>query len=128
MAGLISLCTIFLLCRYDTAQTISDAIMFPIPGKLSKIFLFVHIRQKLIQWTDYFVRILTVGLSPSKNCSVISFVEIPSKLMKNVFISSQKLFSFSRYLSFYHDFDEKWKNSLIRKRTFISKFMTSQSG
>ena len=32
-----------------------------------------------------------------------------------LFISSQKLFSFSRYLSFCHDFWSFWKNGLIRK-------------
>ena len=38
LAGFISLCTFSLPRRYDTAQTTSDTITFPIPGKLSKIF------------------------------------------------------------------------------------------
>ena len=37
LAGFTSLCTVSLLCRYDTARATSDAITFPIPGKLSKI-------------------------------------------------------------------------------------------
>ena len=40
----------------------------------------------------------------------------------------QKLFSFSRYLSFYLDFLVIYQNGLIRKIRLISKFMTSQSG
>ena len=42
-----------------------------------------------------------------------------------LFISPQKLFSFSRYLSFCLDF---LVNGLIRNIILISKFMTSQPG
>ena len=38
-----------------------------------------------------------VGLSPSKKIRVICFIESPLKIMKIIFISSSKLFSFSRY-------------------------------
>ena len=37
LAGFISICTIPLLCRYDTTQSTSDAITFPIQRKLTKI-------------------------------------------------------------------------------------------
>ena len=37
-------------------------------------------------------------------------------------------FSFSRYLSFCLDFLVMYKNHLIRKERFISKYMTSQLG
>ena len=42
-----------------------------------------------------------------------------------LFISPQKLFSFSRYISFCLDF---LVNGLVRKIILISKFMTSQPG
>ena len=49
--------------------------------------------------------ILKVGLSPSKKIYVICFIESPLKMMKNAFYFILKnLFSFSRYLSFCHDF------------------------
>ena len=44
------------------------------------------------------------------------------------FILCQKLFSFLRYLHFCLDFYVMQKNSLIKKLTVISKFMTSQTG
>ena len=44
------------------------------------------------------------------------------------FISSQKLFPFSRYLSFCIDFLAMYQNSLIRKVRLTLKFMTSQPG
>ena len=44
-----------------------------------------------------------------------------------LFISRQKLFSFSRYLNFCIDFSVIWKKGLIRNR-LIPKFMTSQPG
>ena len=45
-----------------------------------------------------------------------------------VFISPQKLFSFSRCLNFCLDFLVMQKNALIRKVRLILKFMKSQSG
>ena len=45
-----------------------------------------------------------------------------------LFISPQKLFSSSRYLSFCLDFLVLWQNGLIRKIRLISKFITSQPG
>ena len=42
------------------------------------------------------------------------------------FISSYKLFSFSVYLSFCHDFWSFQENDLIRKIRLTSEFMTSQ--
>ena len=44
------------------------------------------------------------------------------------FISPQKLFPFSRYLSFCLEFLVFYQNGLIRKIRLISKFMTSQPG
>ena len=44
------------------------------------------------------------------------------------FISSQKLFLFSRYLSFCLDFLVMQQNDLIKKIRLISIFMTSQTG
>ena len=43
-----------------------------------------------------------------------------------LFILPQKLFLFSRYLSFRLDFLVFWQNGLIRKIRLTSKFMTSQ--
>ena len=45
-----------------------------------------------------------------------------------VFISSQKLFSFSIYLLFCLDFLVMYQNGLIKKIKLISDFMTSQPG
>ena len=45
-----------------------------------------------------------------------------------LFISRQKLFSFSRYLSFCLDFLVMQQNGLIRKIRLILSFITSQSG
>ena len=45
-----------------------------------------------------------------------------------LFISLEKLFSFSRYLDFCLDFFVLHKNSLIIKIRLISKFITSQPG
>ena len=45
-----------------------------------------------------------------------------------LFIILQKLFSFSRYLSFYLDFLVMQQNGLIRKIRLISIFMTSLPG
>ena len=55
------------------------------------------------EFSKHFV-VLKVGLSPSKKIRVICFIESPLKMMKNTFfISSLKLFSFSRYLGFCND-------------------------
>ena len=54
--------------------------------------------------------------------------ESPLRMMKMLFISPQKLFSFSRYLSFCLDFLEIYQNSMIKKIRLISNFMTSQPG
>ena len=45
-----------------------------------------------------------------------------------LFISPQKLFSLSRYLSFYLNFLVMYKNGLIKKKRLIANFMTSQPG
>ena len=45
-----------------------------------------------------------------------------------LFISPQKLFSFSRYLNFCLDFSVMQQNNLIRKIPLIANFLTSQSG
>ena len=47
--------------------------------------------------------------------------ESPLKMMKNALYSRQKVFSFSRYLSFCFEFF----NGLIRKIRLISNFMAS---
>ena len=44
------------------------------------------------------------------------------------FISSQKLFPFSRYLTFCLEFLVMYQNSLIKKIRLISNFMVSQTG
>ena len=44
------------------------------------------------------------------------------------FISSQKLFLFSRCLSFYFDYLVLYQNGFIKKNSLISEFMTSQPG
>ena len=54
--------------------------------------------------------------------------ERPLEMMKNAFYLPQKLFSFSRYLSFCLYFLVMYRNSLIKKIRLISNFMTSQSG
>ena len=48
------------------------------------------------------------------------------KMMKNSFISTQKLFSFSRYLCFCLDILVMYRNGLIKNIRLISNFMTSQ--
>ena len=45
-----------------------------------------------------------------------------------LFISPQKLFPFSRYLSFCVDFLVMYQNDLIKKIRLISNFMVSQPG
>ena len=54
--------------------------------------------------------------------------ESPLKVMRNGFVSSQKLFSFSRYFSFCLDCLVIQQNDLIRKIRLISNFMMSQPG
>ena len=54
--------------------------------------------------------------------------ESPLKVMKMLFISPQKLFLFSRYLSFYLDFFFMYQSGLIKKIRLISNFMTPQPG
>ena len=54
--------------------------------------------------------------------------ENPLKRWKMLFISPQKLFLFSRYLSFCLDFLVNYRNNLIKKIRSISNFMTSQPG
>ena len=63
-----------------------------------------------------------VGLPPSKKVIIVSLSESTLKMMRILFISCCKLFSFLRY------FFLTLKNGLIRKPTLISKFMTSQAG
>ena len=70
-------------------------------------------------------KILTGALSGLRRFSAS---ESPLKMMKNAFISPQKLFSFSRYLSLCLDFLVMHQNGLIKKIRLISNFMTSQSG
>ena len=53
--------------------------------------------------TKYFT-IFKVRLPPSKENCVICFNEGPFKMMKNAFYFILKVFLFSRYLNFYHDF------------------------
>ena len=50
--------------------------------------------------------------------------ESPLKLMKKILFHLKKLFSFSRYLSFCHEFLVIHKSGMIRKKKVISKFMT----
>ena len=50
------------------------------------------------------------------------------KMIKMLFISPQKLFPFSRYLSFRLDFLAMYRSGLIKKIMLISSFMTSQHG
>ena len=54
--------------------------------------------------------------------------ESPLKMMKNYFVSSLKLFLFSRYLNFCLDFSVMKKNGLIIKTRLISKFIVPQAG
>ena len=51
--------------------------------------------------------------------------ECPLKKWKMPFISLQKLFSFSKYLSFGLDFLVMYRNGLIKKIKLTSNFMTS---
>ena len=50
------------------------------------------------------------------------------KQWKMLFISPQKLFSFSKYFSFCLDLFVIYRNGLIEKIRLISNFMTSQPG
>ena len=51
------------------------------------------------------MNVFKVGLSPSKKICDICFIETPLKMIKKAFyFIFHQLFSFSRYLSFYHDF------------------------
>ena len=58
---------------------------------------------------------------PKKNC-VICFIESPLKIVKNVFYFILKLLSFSRYLSFCHDFWSCRKNGLSRMMRLTTSF------
>ena len=51
--------------------------------------------------------------------------ESPWKMMKNTYFTL-KLFSFSRYISFFLHFLVMYKNALIKKMRLNQKFMTSQ--
>ena len=82
-----------------------------------------------VSWASYIASVLLkVGISPSKKNCVTCFIESPLKIVKNAFYFILKLLSFSRYLSFCHDFWSCRKNGLIRKIRLTSKFMTSQPG
>ena len=48
--------------------------------------------------------------------------ESPLKVMKKAFYFTKKLFSFSRYFSFYLDFLVMYQNGLIKKMRLISNF------
>ena len=48
--------------------------------------------------------------------------ESPLKVMKKAFYFTKKLFSFSRYFSFYLDFLVLYQNGLIKKMRLISNF------
>ena len=66
---------------------------------------------------------------PQKNFVLFTTMRDLWKWWKMLFISSQKLSLFSRYLKFLSWlFDHVEKNDLIRKKRLISKFMASQSG
>ena len=52
-------------------------------------------------------------------------MKVLQKWWKMLFISPQKLFMFSRYLSFCLDFLAMYQNGLIKKIRLISNFMTS---
>ena len=58
-----------------------------------------------------------------EKCSLKSDSHLSKKI-----VSFEKLFSFTRYLSFCHDFWSYKKNGLTRKIKLTSKFMTSQPG
>ena len=64
------------------------------PGSVSAI---------LRQLNTSYKKDLKVGLLPSRKKCVICFIESPLQVMKNAYFILE-LFSFSRYLSFYHDF------------------------
>ena len=55
-----------------------------------------------------------------------SATESPLEIIKNAFISIQKLFSFSRYSIFCLDLMVTYQNGLIKKIGFISNFMMSE--
>ena len=55
-------------------------------------------------------------------------MESSLKMMEKAFILSEKLFSFSRYLTFCPDISVMYRNGLIRKVRLILKFMRSQLG
>ena len=54
--------------------------------------------------------------------------ESPLKMIQNAFISSSKLFLFSKHLNFCLEFLAMPKKGLIRKIRLISKCMTTQPG
>ena len=59
------------------------------------------------------MNVFKVGLSPSKKICDICFIETPLKMIKKAFyFIFHQLFSFSRYLSFYHDFMVMYKKQL----------------
>ena len=71
-----------------------------------------------------------VRLSPSKIFFLIcfNFNDSPSKMKKKLFISSSKLFSFSRYFIFVLTLWSCRKNSVIRKISLSSRFIAPQPG
>ena len=77
-------------------------------------------------WKSTCTSFLKVGPSPSKKNCVICFTENPLKMMI-FFISSEKLFSFSRYLSFYHNLlvmQEKWLDQKVKVNSNIHDVTT----
>ena len=50
------------------------------------------------------MKLKKVGFSPFKKVCVIRLTKIPLKMMKNAFYFNLKALSFSRYLSFCHEF------------------------
>ena len=104
---------LFWYCKYAGSLFLSNC------GKEHYIIKFQ------LSWINF-----KVGLSPSKKHFLLLFASMIAlqKWWKMIFISSLKLFWFSRYSNFCLDFLGIYKNSLIRKIRLISKFMTSQPG
>ena len=90
------------------------------------LFLFCSVLE--IAKTHRLPVIWSLTLTFQKKYFYLFTMKYLQKWRKMLFISCEKLFSFSRYLWFCLDFLACRKNGLIRKIGLTSKFMTSEPG
>ena len=114
-----------------TAFTVSELLLPPLPPPKKKCqgysFYGFWVTCLNVDLTREFFEEIKVLIHTWKLILEKCSLKSDSHLSKKI-VSFEKLFSFTRYLSFCHDFWSYKKNGLTRKIKLTSKFMTSQPG